>query len=229
MTSMGVFGPPRHRAIFAVDIECSTTRTNPARGELRAAMYELVEESLRANGITADHRDPSVDRGDGILILVRPADDVPKTLLLSGVVPMLTDLLAEHERGHPGRRLRLRAVVHAGEVHQDQQGPYGEALDVAFRLLDAPEVKRRFRLTTSPLLLVVSDLIYGSIVRHGYDGIDRSRFAPLPDVVVGGARHPGWVWLPEPQHVPDRSDPESTTGARVLRAARRFEERKHVV
>jgi GTP diphosphokinase / guanosine-3',5'-bis(diphosphate) 3'-diphosphatase len=33
---------------------------------------------------------------------------------------------------------RLRVVLHAGEVHYDGNGCFGEALDIAFRLLDAP-------------------------------------------------------------------------------------------
>ena len=32
--------------------------------------------------------------------------------------------------------MRLRAVVHAGEIHDDGRGFYGEDLDVAFRLLE---------------------------------------------------------------------------------------------
>jgi hypothetical protein len=196
-------------------------------------MYELVEQSLRANGITDNYRDPFVDRGDGILTLVRPVDEVPKTLLLSKVVPTLSDLLADHDLRYPGQRLRLRAVLHAGEVHQDIQGSFGEALDIAFRLLDAPEVKQTFRMSTAPLLLVVSDLIYQSIVRQGYDGIDERAFTPVANVLVGELHYRGYVCLPDSRSraeltsVPNVLRPSA--GARVLKAARRFEERRHVV
>lgn len=33
---------PRYRSIVAVDLEGSTTRTNPAKGELRRVMYDLL-------------------------------------------------------------------------------------------------------------------------------------------------------------------------------------------
>jgi class 3 adenylate cyclase len=145
------------------------------------------------NGITAPHRDPFVDRGDGILTLIHPADDVPKTLLLSAVIPTLDRLLAEHAERNPEQHLRLRAVVHEGEVHFDGRGWFGEALDVAFRLLDAPEVKKRFRQSAQPLLLVVSEQIYTSIVRHGYAGIDQHSFAEAAHIKVAGQRHRGWV------------------------------------
>jgi hypothetical protein len=223
--------PPHHRTIFAVDIEGSTTRNNSAKADLRGAMYEMVEESLRANGITEAYRDPFVDRGDGILALVRPVDEVPKTLLLTNVVPTLAGLLAQHEQQHPGQHLRLRVVLHAGEVHQDIQGYFGEALDVAFRLLDAPEVKHAFRLSTAPLLLVVSELIYRSIVLQGYQGIDEQGFTRMVDVLVGKLRYRGWICLPDLVGATDAPPVarHSGTGERILRAANRFEGRRHVV
>lgn len=221
--------PPHHRTIFAVDIEGSTTRNNTAKFRLRAAMYDMVERSLLANGITEQHCDPLVDRGDGILALVHPVDEIPKTLLLSHVVPSLSELLAEHEDQF-GRHLRLRAVLHAGEVHNDGRGNYGEALDIAFRLLDAPEVKRTFRTSTAPLLLVVSDLIFNTIVRQGYEGIDERAFSPATDVLVGGTHYEGWVALPDTRSsLAGGGLARPTPGARILRAARRFDERKHVV
>lgn len=223
--------PPHHRTIFAVDIEGSTTRNNTAKGDLRGAMYAYLEQALRANGIGEDYCDPLVDRGDGILALIRPVDEVPKTLLLAKVVPALRELLADHEAGSPGQQLRLRAVLHAGEVHHDNRGPYSEALDVAFRLLDAPEVKQRFRLVTDPLLLVVSDLIYRTIVRQGYEGIDVRTFVPVTRVTVHDAVYPGWAYQPAVSAAPDLPGMlgRLAAGARIAHAARRFEERRHVV
>jgi hypothetical protein len=87
--------------------------------------------------------------------------------------------------------------VHAGEVHYDANGCFGEALDVAFRLLDAVRVKRALRETADPLVLVISGDIYNSVVRHGYDGIDQQAFQPLVRVQVAGQRFPGWIHLPE--------------------------------
>jgi len=186
-------GQPLHRSIFAVDIEGSSERNNSAKIALRKATYELLEKSMATSGITAPHRDPFVDRVDGILALIHPVDDVPKTLLLSAVIPMLDQLLAEYAADFPDQHLRLRVVVHAGEVHFDGHGWFGEALDVAFRLLNAPEVMVRSRRSGLPLLLVVSDDIYGSVVRHGYAGIDERLFVEAASVKVAGRRHTGWV------------------------------------
>jgi hypothetical protein len=191
---------PVHRSILAVDIEESTQRTNPVKGELRGEVYRLTAGALGLAGIDDQYWDPFIDRGDGILVLLRPADDFPKPLLLSRLMPALASLLAARNDGispaEKPRIMRLRAVVHAGEVHYDGRGPFGEDLDVAFRLLDAPRFKTHFKQATGPLALVVSDFIYQSVIRHGYDGIDGEEFVPLVNVTVGSKRRKGWVHLP---------------------------------
>jgi hypothetical protein len=187
---------PRHRIILAVDIGKSTTYTNPAKAHLRQAMYTSLEQSLRTGGISEDHRDAFIDLGDGALILIRPVDEVPKTLVLGTVIPALAGLLAAHS---PDRRLRLRVVLHAGEVHYDGRGYFGEALDIAFRLLDAPGAKHYFHTVSAPVILVVSDHIHDSIVRHGYEDIDEDAFRPRVHVRVAGRHHTGWVCAVEPE------------------------------
>lgn len=190
---------PVYRSIFAVDLEGSTRRTNPAKGELRRVLYQLTDRALAATGITGQHLEPPTDRGDGMLILIRPHDDVPKTALLGQLIPTLTMLLAEHNAAtpNPSLHMRLRAVVHAGEVHRDDWGFYGEELDVAFRLLDSPAVKKTLGAApVSPLVLVISDEIFRTIVRHGYLG--EGHFEPLVRVRVAGRQRRGWVHTPVP-------------------------------
>ncbi|GAA3930070.1 hypothetical protein GCM10023085_09280 [Actinomadura viridis] len=184
---------PLHRTILAVDIEGSTGSTDPVKARLRAALYELLESALLAAGIDRRHHDPLIDRGDGALTLIRPVDRAPKTVLLDTVVPALGRLLAGHNARRPADRFRLRAVVHAGEVLYDGRGCFGESLDVAFRLLDDERVKRALRRSREPLVLVTSDDIYRSIIRHGYEGIDPDTYAPCVQLEVGGRTHQGWL------------------------------------
>jgi hypothetical protein len=202
MGPLAVTGLPCYRAIVALDIERSTSRPNPIKGELRNKTYELFEAALRKAGIDSCHHDRFVDRGDGILALIHPVDQAPKPLLLNSAVPVLSRLLSDYNAGLPQhnqqqRQLRLRVVMHAGEIHYDANGCFGEALDVAFRLLDAARVKRTLRDIADPLVLVVSEDIYRSVVRHGYDGIDHDSFRQLVRVQVAGKRHPGWIHIPE--------------------------------
>jgi hypothetical protein len=191
---------PVHRSILAVDIEGSTQRKNPVKEELREQVYRLLLGALCAAGIDEAHCDPFTDRGDGVLVLLRPADELPKPLLLTRLIPALVGLLEGHNNSispteHP-RVLRLRAVLHAGEVHHDGNGPFGEDLDIAFRLLDAPRFKAYLRSAAMPLALVASEYIYRAIICHGYGGIDKEEFLPIVSVNVGDQRQRGWVHSP---------------------------------
>jgi class 3 adenylate cyclase len=194
-------GLAQHRAIVALDIEQSTSRTDLVKAELRDKVYELFDGALRSAGIYSRHRDRFVDRGDGVLALIHPVPQAPKALLLSHAIPALNQTLTDHNANlprasRPQRQLRIRVVVHAGEVHYDTHGCFGEALDIAFRLLDDPRVKKALRAATDPVTLVVSGDIYSSVVRHGYDGIDQHAFCPLVRVQVAGNRYPGWIHIP---------------------------------
>ena len=202
MAPLRAAGLPQYRSIVALDIERSTSRPNPIKGELRSKTYELFEVALRRSGVDKRHHDRFIDRGDGILALIRPVDQVPKAILLNRAVPVLHQLLTEYNaslprHSQPQRQLRVRVVVHAGEVHYDANGCFGEALDVAFRLLDAAPVKRTLRELADPLILVISGDIYSAVVRHGYEGIDDETFHPLVRVQVAGKRYPGWIRIPE--------------------------------
>ena len=71
-----------------------------------------------------------------------------------------------------------------------------EALDVAFRLLDAPRVKMALKTAPGPLLLVVSSEVYGSVMGHGYDGTGQQAFHRLVSAQIAGKRYPGWINIP---------------------------------
>ncbi|MBV9379894.1 MAG: hypothetical protein JO242_04400 [Streptosporangiaceae bacterium] len=136
-----------------------------------------------------------------MLFLIHPVDEVPKTRLLTSLVPELARLLAERASRLPhaeraSREMRLRVVLHAGEVHRDVNGPFGEEIDLACRLLDAQPLRDCLRQTRQPLVLAVSEYIYQEIVRHGYKGIPRENFRRLLRVDVAGRAHRGWVDIP---------------------------------
>jgi hypothetical protein len=216
---------PVYRSIIAVDLEGSTMRTNPVKGELRRVMYDLLGRALEAVSITGNRLEQLTDRGDGVLVLVRPHDEVPKTILLDQLIPLLTHLLAEYNAqvAQPALRMRLRAVVHAGEVHVDKRGWYGEAIDVAIRLLDSRQVKKALKQAAAPLVLVISDEIHSGIVCHGY--VDAGTYFPLAWVLVANRRHRGWVHIPAPAAspvvacAPLGSQPAGASGSSALAIA----------
>ena len=187
---------PVYRSIIALDLEESTMRTNPVKGELRRVMYDLLGRSLEAVAITGNRLEQLTDRGDGILLLVRPHDEVPKTVLLGRLIPLLATLLADYnaQAAQPALRMRLRVVMHAGEVHMDRRGCYGEAIDIAIRLLDSPRVKKALKQAAAPLVLVISDEIYSGIVCQGY--LDANAYFPRCGRASLSRRQRGWVHIP---------------------------------
>jgi hypothetical protein len=175
------------RTVVALDIERSTSRPDDVKAELRQTMYALFDAALRAADIHRRHRDRFADRGDGLLALIHP-EHAPR-VLLRRVIPAFGLLLAEHNAGRPPQRqLRVRVVVHAGTVFYDANGCFGETLDTAFRLLDAPSVKGVLRAARAPLVLVVSARLGGS-VHPGEIG----QAVPPVSVQVAGNQHEGRV------------------------------------
>jgi class 3 adenylate cyclase len=196
-------GPSRYRVIIGLDIESSTSRPNEVKAELRTMLFELFDAALHSAGSHSWHRDQFIDRGDGLLALIHPVDQVPQALFLSRVIPEFGRLLSAYNdslppESSPQRQMRVRVALHAGEVHYDSNGCYGEALDIACRLLDAPVLKRAFKAAPGPLILVVSGDTYHSVVRHGYDQIDDDAFHRLITEQIAGTRYAGWISQQQP-------------------------------
>jgi hypothetical protein len=185
---------PCQRIILAVGMGATRACSNLVRAQLRRAMYDLVEQALVGSGITPDLRNGYVDRGDGLLVLIRPVDRVPKTWLLTKLVPRLEELLDAYNAGQHCP-LRLKVAIHSGDVPYDEAGWFGEDIDIAVELLGAPALRGGLLRTSASLALVVSDQIHRSVIRHGYDGIDVRAFT-LIQFEVGGTEYRGWVHEP---------------------------------
>src|ERR1035438_5452411 len=91
---------------------------------------------------------------------------------------------------------RNPTLLSVADRYESGGGCFGEALDVAFRLLDAHPVKKTLGETADSLTLVISGDIYSSVVRHGYDGIDQHAFHRLVRVQIADKRYPGWIHIP---------------------------------
>ena len=190
--------PPRRRVILALDIENSTTRPDPVKAELRTMLYELFGAALRSAGVSARRRGRFTDRGDGLLALIDPAD---QALLFNVVIPDFGKLLTSYntslpQPGRQDRQLRVRVVMHTGNVHDDDNGYFGEALDIAFRLLDAADVKATLREAQDPLLLVVSGDTLDLVLPHGPEASGPPASRRLITAQVAGHEYPGWIHVP---------------------------------
>ncbi len=94
-----------------------------------------------------------------------------------------------------GARLRLRMVVHAGELVADAGSFVSEDLTHAFRLLGSDVAHACLAQTSADLALIVSDWAYDKLVRHGFFGLDPADFQPVL-VVAKETRTRAWVRVP---------------------------------
>jgi tetratricopeptide (TPR) repeat protein len=189
-----------HRAILGVDIEgfADRRRTNPDQVVTREGLYRCLETAFARSDISfgACYHE---DRGDGMLILVPP--EIPKDLLVSRLPGELTAALLRHNEAHPaGSRIRIRLVVHAGEVHRDRHGVAGTAINVAFRLLEASELKQALRQAPGPVALIASGWFYEEVIRHSpASQADSYRHVRIS---VKETSELAWISLPPPDSPP---------------------------
>jgi hypothetical protein len=56
--------------------------------------------------------------------------------------------------------------MHAGEIHHDQHGVTGTAINTAFRLLDAEPLKQALRDSPGTLAVIASRWFFEEVIRH---------------------------------------------------------------
>jgi tetratricopeptide (TPR) repeat protein len=180
-----------HRAILIVDVE---KFGDPARNDdhqlaVRAAMYKALKQSF-AKAHIRWRRCVVEDRGDGAFVLIPQA--VPKSRLVTRLPARLADSLERHNASCPApEQIRLRMALHAGEVHQDARGFAGTSINRAFRLIEAPELKKALRDGPGAVALIVSDWFYDDVVRH-YAEAEPSSFRQV-HVAVKETQMEAWV------------------------------------
>ncbi len=186
-----------HKTICAVDIVGfgGMSRTRPNYVALRRGMYSSVEQAFSVAGIPwADCYQEGA--GDSILALA-PAT-VGKGAFAEKLPGALVSALKAHNANHPPEeRIRLRLVLHAGEVSRDPRGVTGPAIIHAFRLLDSAPLKEALRDSTSVLGIAASAWFYDEVIRH------RPQYAPdeYEQVVVDVKETNGIAWIRLPDGI----------------------------
>jgi hypothetical protein len=185
---------PRYFQILVVDIESFGSRTNPVQQHLRVELYRIIREAMAETGISMAEL-PISDRGDGAFWLL-PASVSKVDLTGRFVTALRTRLDAYAQVSNARAALRLRVVLHAGEVASDERGWVGADLNTACRLVDLQELRDTLAANVrSRLVLAVSDPWYSAVVRHDYPGIDRSAFWPVA-FHAKEVRQTAWLSLP---------------------------------
>jgi len=183
-----------HRTIIVVDVEGfgDQRRTNPHQVTVRDGLYRAMRDAFGRAGIPWDDCGRE-DRGDGVFILV-PAE-VPKGLLVEALPSALVAALQAHNGAHPGpERIRLRMALHAGEVRYDEHGVTAAAVTLAFRLLEAGELKAALASSPGVLAVIASSWFFEEVVRHST--ADAAAYRRVK-VDVKETTTTGWICLPD--------------------------------
>jgi hypothetical protein len=134
------------------------------------------------------------DRGDGVLILMPP--QVPKAALAAGVPAELAAAVHAHNQAHDrNARIWLRLALHAGEVLHDVYGVTGTAVNLAFRLLEAGQLKQALAGSPGVLAVIASAWFYDEVIRHNEQCAPATWRRVL--VTVKETREDGWISLPD--------------------------------
>jgi hypothetical protein len=178
---------PLPMTILVVDAESFSQLRNPQQLAARDLIYAVLADSFDAVGVPWA-RCRQEDRGDGVLVLV--GAEIPKPAVLR----VLAELSARLARPIPPG-LRLRAALHAGDVHTDPHGVAGADVNLAFRLADCQPLRQALRESRGHLAVIVSDALYHGIVRHDYAGIHADSFCPVT-VRAKETEATGWLTVP---------------------------------
>jgi hypothetical protein len=198
-----------HRSIVVVDVEGfgDARRANWHQVVIRDSLYLAMEKAFDHAEIPwadCDHE----DRGDGIFVLV-PAE-VPKELISESLPAALVAELDRHNGTHEApEQIRLRMAVHAGEVRYDSHGTTAAAVNLAFRLLDAPALKAALASSPGVLAVITSSWFFDEVVRHN-PASDATAYRRVR-VAVKETTAIGWIHLPDHSHSPGHAtvDPRS--------------------
>ncbi len=181
--------------LFAVDIAGFTRRDrdDDIRRYLHEHLYGMLQQAFDASGIpwaACWHE----DRGDGALVVVPPG---VSALGLVGPLPeRLRGLVRRHNHvARDAARIQLRTATHFGVVEYDGHGFVGSDVNLLFRLLDAPPLKRALTASGADLALIVSDHVYRSFVCHHPSLISPETFKAVRFRVKQAQFH-GWSHLP---------------------------------
>jgi tetratricopeptide (TPR) repeat protein/RecA/RadA recombinase len=193
-----------HRAVLCVDVERfgDRRRTHPHQVTVRSGLYDALHTAFARSGVSWSdcyHE----DRGDGALILVPP--DVPKNLLAVSVPRELAAALVKHNQAHDDHRdhIRLRLAIHAGEIHSDDNGVVGTAINVAFRLLAAEPLRQALADSRGVLAMIASHWFFEEVIRHDPAG-DPAAYRQVR-ISVKETQGIAWICRPDDPYPPEEN------------------------
>ena len=184
-----------HRTIVVFDVERfgDHRRNNANQVAVRKGLYRSVTEAFDRAKIPWTPDDVE-DRGDGIFVRLLP--EVHKSLLVELLPSELVAKLTAHNSIHADEeRIRLRMSLHAGEVLYDDHGVTGEAVNWAFRLVDAEPLKIKLAGSPGVLAIMASSWFFDQVIQHAGPEVSEAYRPVLVRAKDDTQR--GWICLPD--------------------------------
>jgi hypothetical protein len=176
------------RTVIVADVQDSGVLNNAEQRHMRSVLEHIYRKGVAALGAHWGWFDP-VDRGDGLILVVPPVVGSPAQVLNILVPAVAAELRAVDNE------IRLRMAIHHGFLDRTDGRWSGRPLVHGARLTAAAGAKRILNRTNGArLALIVSDLLYGGVVCHGYSRIGPDRFTRVR-VKVKETTADAWVNL----------------------------------
>ncbi|EME53023.1 hypothetical protein [Amycolatopsis decaplanina] len=167
------------RTIVVVDVVGFTApdRNRLDKLAVHQGMYDVLKTAFAESGVDFDSC-AHEDRGDGALILLPPG--TTKSL----VADLLPDRIAVALRRYnhtrtPQAQMRLRVSLNSGEVLNDGNGWVGDAVDIAFRILDAQLAKDAFAESDRMIAFISSQRFFADVIEKD-PGLLPELYRPIP-------------------------------------------------
>ncbi|MFD5245899.1 hypothetical protein ACFWIW_15200 [Amycolatopsis sp. NPDC058340] len=167
------------RTIVVVDVVGFTApdRNRLDRLAVHQGMYEVLKIAFAESGVDFDSC-AHEDRGDGALILLPPG--TTKSLVADLLPERLAVALRRYNHTRtPQAQMRLRVSLNSGEVIGDDNGWVGDAVDIAFRILDAQPVKEAFAESDRTIAFISSERFFADVIEKD-PGLLPELYHPLP-------------------------------------------------
>ncbi|TMR01842.1 hypothetical protein ETD83_13735 [Actinomadura soli] len=215
--SSGPWKPNGLSSLFVCDIESFSirARTDLVRHRLRRGMYDGLRAAFDGAGVPFE-RCYREDRGDGALIVPPPATD-PATLLTSVIDRLRAEVRRYNDLSSGAARMRMRVAVNTGLVTADREGLVGTALNHAFRILDADQLREGLRRTGADLATIASDRVHEDLIWHGLGLVDPAEYQRV-EVRVKETVAAAWMRIPgiRPPFLVSAGAPPTIIDAEVL-------------
>lgn len=209
--------PTLYRTIVVVDVAGFTApdRSLPDRLAVRQGMYEVLKTAFAESDVDFDSC-ATEDRGDGALILL--PSGTPKSVVADRMPDRVAVALRRYNWTRTSQaQIRLRVSLNSGDVLNDGKGWVGEAVDTAFRILDAPRAKQVFAESDRMVAVISSQRFFDEVIAPD-PGLLPELYTPIPVSVktfTGTAylRLHGEIVAPNPASRASRTAPAEPSGA----------------